>query len=107
MLKWLKRQFVPHKHNDHKPDFLRERDIFALILVVIMFFGFSFYIHFFTNKHSDFLAAVVASVLIDLTNTNRQNYSLEPLRVSETLTEAAQMKANDMAEKGYFSHTSP
>lgn len=52
-------------------------------------------------------AAVVDSVLVDLTNTDRAAYNLGTLAVSDKLTAAAQAKANDMAAKSYFAHTSP
>ncbi len=52
-------------------------------------------------------AAVVDSVLVDLTNTDRAAYNLDSLTVSEKLVAAAQAKANDMADKSYFAHTSP
>jgi hypothetical protein len=72
-----------------------------------MLFGFSFSIHFFVEKHSGNIASVIVSVLVDLTNTKRTDQNLQSLKINPILTEAAQMKANDMAEKGYFSHTSP
>ncbi len=52
-------------------------------------------------------AAVVDSVLVDLTNTDRAAYNLGTLAVNDKLTAAAQAKANDMAAKSYFAHTSP
>lgn len=52
-------------------------------------------------------ASVVNSVLVDLTNTDRAAYNLGTLTVNEKLTAAAQAKANDMANKSYFAHTSP
>lgn len=52
-------------------------------------------------------ASVVDSVLVDLTNTDRVAYNLGSLTVNEKLTAAAQAKANDMAAKSYFAHTSP
>ena len=53
------------------------------------------------------LAAVLPAVLDDLTNSERQSQNLAVLAVSPTLTHAAEMKAQDMAAKGYFAHTSP
>lgn len=52
-------------------------------------------------------ASVIDSVLVDLTNTDRVAYNLGTLTVNEKLVAAAQAKANDMAAKSYFSHTSP
>lgn len=53
------------------------------------------------------MAAVLPAVLGELTNTERQALNLPTLSVNPLLTEAAEMKAKDMAEKGYFAHTSP
>ncbi len=52
-------------------------------------------------------AAVVDSVLVDLTNVDRAAYNLGSLAVNPKLVAAAQAKANDMAAKSYFAHTSP
>ncbi len=53
------------------------------------------------------MAAVITATLIDLTNGDREQEHLGTLTYNETLTQAAQAKANDMASKGYFAHTSP
>lgn len=55
----------------------------------------------------DGLAAVVASTLVDLTNTDRSVRGLVSLKINPLLVQAAQAKADDMATKGYFSHNSP
>lgn len=52
-------------------------------------------------------AAVVTSVLVDLVNTDRQSNNVGELTVNPVLVAVAQLKANDMAEKGYFAHKSP
>ena len=53
------------------------------------------------------LASVVSAVLVDLTNADRKANALGVLTVNPTLVVAAQEKANDMAAKSYFAHTSP
>lgn len=52
-------------------------------------------------------AAVITAIIADLTNTDRRSNNIGELHVNPTLTAIAQAKANDMAEKGYFAHTSP
>lgn len=42
-----------------------------------------------------------------LTNKNRQEIGLEPLKLDSLLTQAASMKASDMFEKDYWAHNSP
>jgi uncharacterized protein YkwD len=52
-------------------------------------------------------AAVVTATLVSLTNESRADKNLYGLQESDALTRAAQAKADDMASKGYFSHSSP
>lgn len=53
------------------------------------------------------LAAVVTSTLVTLANQDREQEALGELAVNPLLVAAAKAKAEDMAEKGYFSHVSP
>jgi|JI10StandDraft_1071094.scaffolds.fasta_scaffold04984_14 uncharacterized protein YkwD len=98
--------FVPHKGNDHKPHLLREEGIAALLLVILLVTAFSF-----SGKvavQTKLLTASVQSLLLaDLANENRIDNDLPKLVWNDTLARAAQLKADDMAEKGYFAHTSP
>ena len=55
----------------------------------------------------EFSAAVLQSDLIAFTNIERAHSELNSLQESAVLDRAAQAKANDMAAKGYFSHTGP
>lgn len=45
--------------------------------------------------------------LLKATNTARTANNLQPLSLSHLLDTSAQLKANDMAQKGYWSHVSP
>ncbi|MBI3305680.1 CAP domain-containing protein [Candidatus Nomurabacteria bacterium] len=53
------------------------------------------------------LVSVTPSALVILTNEERAKNNLTPLLYSDLLQKAAQMKADDMAARGYFSHTTP
>lgn len=55
----------------------------------------------------DSLSAIYASVLVNLTNKERAINKVGELKLNELLVKAAQMKADDMASKGYFAHNSP
>jgi uncharacterized protein YkwD len=46
-------------------------------------------------------------VLFNLLNQERVKRGLQPLRLNATLTNLARVKAKDMADNNYFSHTSP
>jgi uncharacterized protein YkwD len=52
-------------------------------------------------------AAVLPSTLVELTNTERANDNQKILILNDTLTRAAQAKAEDMASRHYFAHNSP
>lgn len=45
--------------------------------------------------------------ILNLVNQERSKAGLQPLTLSEKLTSIANTKAKDMADKNYFSHTSP
>lgn len=79
----------------------------ALTLVVLALSIFSSNIISVVGKGTDFLSAVVSSVLVDLTNTDRASANLSELKINPKLIEAAQAKADDMASKSYFAHNSP
>ncbi len=51
--------------------------------------------------------AILVSALGDLTNSERIGENLNPLKSNPLLDEAAQLKADDMVNNGYFSHVSP
>src|SRR3989344_6080233 len=56
---------------------------------------------------SGFLAMIAPDALVRSANTARQDAKNKILAANPLLTRAAQLKANDMAAKGYFAHTSP
>lgn len=56
---------------------------------------------------ADLYASVVAADVASLTNGNRIEGGLPSLSVSPLLTEAAQLKAEDMAKNSYYAHISP
>lgn len=110
MFKWLKRQFVPTEINGFRPIFLRRQSAMRLagFLVVLEIVLFVLPTLYFPQYAKDLgLGSVLPGVLATLTNDERAKNNLPSLTVSETLTAAAQLKAEDMAAKSYFSHNSP
>ncbi|MFA6570606.1 MAG: CAP domain-containing protein [Bacteroidota bacterium] len=110
MLRWFKKHFIPHRGNDHQPHFLRGKNTRLLILTIFMIelgvLALPF-IPAFNLGNNSFLAAILPAVLDDLTNQNRQSQHLAVLTVNPLLNKVAELKAKDMAEKGYFAHVSP
>lgn len=110
MFKWLKRQFVPHEINGFRPLFLRRESAMSLAgaLVILELVLFILPTLYFSQYSKDMgITAVLPGVLATLTNEVRQKNSLPALAVSPLLTQTAQLKAEDMASKGYFAHHSP
>ena len=94
------------KHPRHSSRFLGTAAIAAWTLAIMgSFAALAFYARLVVP--TDQMAAVITSALVDLTNKDRNKESLESLTVNPKLVSAAQAKADDMAQKGYFAHNSP
>lgn len=106
MANTVKKYLIPHKDNDYKPHLLRERSVIVLASIALILFCTSLGSSYILNK-TDFGAAVLPAVLVDMTNTQRLAEGGKILAVNPTLEAAALMKAKDMAENQYFAHTSP
>lgn len=106
MKKRLKKYVIPHADNDHKPHLFRESGVIGLLIVAVALFGLST-LATEVVKRTDLVAAIYPAVLVDLTNESRLANNAPALRFNPLLKESAQLKANDMAEKGYFAHVSP
>ncbi len=107
MRKRLKNHFIPHRGNSYKPHLVRGKTVATLAFSALLLFGVAFSLKSIVVKYPDLLSAVITGVLVDLTNTSRTSQNLSPLAWNPSLSAIAQMKANDMAEKGYFAHVSP
>ncbi len=103
----LKNHFVPHEGNNHHPHFFKEKSILSLLsLVIAIEILFLFQTLFILNR-TNFLSAVLPGVLTSLTNEQRLQNNAPILTENQLLVNAAQLKANDMASRGYFSHNTP
>jgi hypothetical protein len=108
MFSWLKKHFIPHEGNEHRPHILRAVSTRYIVAIVIFLEIATFLVPTLTHLNTTGgMAAVLPVVLADLTNDERQAQNLPTLTVSPLLNEAAQMKAQDMATNSYFAHTSP
>lgn len=107
MKRILKKYFIPHEANEHKPHFLRSETTLA-ILGGVLLIEIVFLLQLWAVIPSgNLLGLVLPNVLVDATNQTRTEAEFGSLRVNEALVRAAQAKAQDMAAKGYFSHVSP
>ncbi len=108
MFYWLKKHFIPHAGNNHRPHILRNFSIRTIITLILFFELVLFLLPIFLRLNTTGgMAAVLPAVLTDLTNKERQTQNLSTFAVNSLLNKAALLKAEDMASKGYFAHTSP
>jgi hypothetical protein len=106
-MKGLKEYFIPHEENGHKPKFFSWENT-VLVISAALFLEVLFLVNvFWFLPKTNYTAFILPGVVVNLTNENRAEYGAPTLKVNETLARAAQMKAEDMAAKGYFSHTGP
>ena len=85
--------------------FSRVGMVVSILVIIGVLAGSAFYAA--SLSQSSQMAAVISATLVDLTNEDREKRDLPALTLSPILTAAAQAKADDMAAKGYFAHTSP
>ncbi|HEY4512332.1 MAG TPA: CAP domain-containing protein [Candidatus Paceibacterota bacterium] len=108
--KWLNnfllRFFLPHEGNEYKPHVLREIWVLVFLFIALATFAGGL-LHRDVITKSNYLAAIYSSTLVNLANQDRELNSIGGLAVNPILERAAQMKARDMAVKGYFAHYSP
>ncbi len=103
----VKHAFVPHKGNHYRPHLIRLHGITVVIvlaLVMQLVYGFT------SSGRLEVLGRtsdVTVSGLLTGTNAARKDASLPELKLNETLSQAAYMKAKDMLANNYWAHTSP
>ena len=102
----MKNYLIPHKGNQYEPHVFKPKNmLFVLILGVII--TLISYLGTVVVKNTGLLASIQSAFLVDLANEDRVEQNVATLTINPILVEAAQRKANDMAVKGYFAHTSP
>ncbi len=81
--------------------------VVIFLTVAVLVIALFFLIRHIQNSKIDNSAAVISAFVVNLSNSDRANVGVKPLTVNPLLTEAAQLKANDMATKSYFGHVGP
>lgn len=98
---------IPHGGNGYRPGVFGAASV-AIVLAVVLLLQVLFFAQTaFVTKNQSFLASVLPGALASLTNADRQIAGLSTLELDPELSVVAQRKAEDMAAKGYFSHTGP
>lgn len=87
-----------------KLKFFKNLSLIIILFLFVVTGGLLVTNHFFGSNN---LAAIISNVLVRLTNAQRIDHSLSPLATSTLLTQAAQLKVEDMARRSYFAHLTP
>ena len=105
---WFWRKyFIPSHHNAYRPHILRRRSLLFLLALALLAEGALVANLIARQSGHDFLAAIIQSEIILLTNEERTQNSVGELSENSKLDNAAQQKASDMAQFGYFAHEGP
>lgn len=103
----LKKLFIPHHHNDFRPHAFRHKWL-SFYSLGLIFSQLAFGITFYSGPELTLTQAQnVKSEIVELTNKERGDQGLLILRENSVLNLAAQKKAADMFDEGYFLHASP
>lgn len=105
--KSLKDFFIPSNSNNHQPHGLSTRvlKVYAIVLILIKLITVGFL--FFTYPSPAVLSQKISLEIFDLTNTSRNEESLNELNWNDELARAAQAKADNMVSENYFAHIGP
>lgn len=106
MFSRIKRWFVPHAGNGHYPSFWRRGSLSAVVAIALLAGSARFVAPLLWGPDS-FLASILPAAIVAFTNEERADLAEPELAVNPLLEEAARLKAEDMAARGYFAHQSP
>ncbi len=97
---------LPSKDNNYRSILLQSK--FLLVFVVLLFVFKIVSVFMFMNvPYNIFFADITRTALQSFINQSRESAGLNSLVENQKLTQAAQLKAQDMVQNNYFSHTSP
>lgn len=102
-----RKMLVPHKINAYRPHLIRWQGIAAVLVIAVLaqvVYGYT------TTGNLSVLGRVSDIQTVDLlqdTNNERKNSGLSELNLNDKLSQAAFLRAQDMFENNYWSHTSP
>jgi CBS domain-containing protein len=106
-LKILKGHFLPSGDNSYRPHLLRKPWLLFFLSIVLTAEGLFIAGRMAEEQAGTFLSAVLPAEVIALTNAERMQTGGNVLAENPLLSLAAKRKAEDMAARGYFSHTGP
>ena len=103
----LRTYFIPQKSNGFKPHILQKAAVSGMFVLIILSFTLANLNALFLVSSTWLSGEIISSVLVDLTNEEREGEVVGMLARNADLDRAATLKAEHMAERGYFAHNSP
>lgn len=103
---YMKNYLIPNKNNKYEPHIFQTKKMVSILLLTLAIAFLASIGNVILNT-TGLLASIQSAFLVDLANKDRLEENVSVLTINPVLVEAAQKKANDMAEKSYFAHTSP
>lgn len=103
----LKDYIVSHKGNNYMPLMFTAGGVAAVVVGLLLVQAAYVLQTTLVFSQTNFLASVLPGVLATLANEDRAKNGAGALVYDPLLAEAAQLKAEDMAAKGYFAHVDP
>ncbi len=107
MRKFLHHFFLPHELNNYRPKLLHHRFL-ALFVIAFLIAGLGL-----TQAKATYPAVLGTTTdistpkLLELTNSERQQYGLQSLVINDKLSMAAKAKGEYMFAKDYWAHNAP
>ena len=99
--------FIPHHRNNFRAVLLHDAN---LLLTIFLLLSFTFSTLFIRRIRPDILGisySISSQELLSETNKARVQNGIPPLTLNDTLSGAAQLKAQDMFAKNYWAHFAP
>jgi len=104
--KFLHHLFIPHEHNNYRA---RVTQVHALASYLLFFMAMAFFINYLhtTSDVLGYATDITVEKLFSLTNQQREENGLKPLKYNDQLAAAAKEKGADMFAKNYWAHFAP
>lgn len=99
--------FVPGKHNNHCAVSVSHSFLTLVAILAVLSVSFLPNLKYQSGSILGFATDIVSEKVLEETNHERILNGLSPLRENPMLSAAAQAKAQDMFEKGYWAHFGP
>ena len=107
LLKHFRHWFVPHESNNHRPRILHHQILFLFILFFLTSGLLLVPVKHTYPKVLGVSYSISTADLLTLTNQQRAANGVAPLVMNDLLTNAAQMKAQNMFADNYWAHFAP